>query len=315
MTSRILVLGATGFVGRRIVDALARTDWAEPVAAARRAREGAIGVDAADTASLSAALANVDGLVNCVAGSPETIAANARALRAALDARATPLPVVYFSSMAVYGGAEGRIDEDAAFDGNSAYGLAKIEAERLLGPVPTVTILRPGCIYGGGSPQWSVRIARLLRAHRLGDLGAAGDGCSNLVHIDDVVQAVLAALRTPDAAGRAYNLAMPDAPRWNDYFVAYGRALGATPVARIGARRLKLETKVLAPMLKIAEIAGRKVGVKDLPPPLSPALARLWQQDIRLDVRRVEAALGIAWRPWKDALQSEATTPSSRHPG
>ncbi|RAR52628.1 nucleoside-diphosphate-sugar epimerase [Paraburkholderia unamae] len=304
--ARILVLGATGYVGRHLVKALAAADWAEPVAASRREGSGLRRVDAADPASLRAALAGADGLVNCVAGAPEAIVANARALRAALDAHGTPLPVVHFSSMAVYGAAEGRIDEDAALQAVSPYGQAKREAERLLVTLPALTVLRPGCIYGGGSPQWSLRIAQLLRARRLGDLGAAGDGCSNLVHIDDVVRAALAALSTPTAGGRAYNLAMADAPRWNEYFVAYARILGATPVERIGGRRLAFETKLLAPALKIAEIAGRKLGGVKVPPPLPPSLARLWQQDIKLDARRAEATFGLAWTPWHAALQAEA---------
>ena len=313
MKARILVLGATGFVGRHLVKALSSTEWAEPVAASRREGSGVRRVDAADPASLAAALADVDGVVNCVAGTPATIVDNARALFAALDARGAPMPVVHFSSMAVYGAAEGRIDETAVLDAVSPavspalspYGKAKAESEGLLTSLPALTILRPGCIYGGGSPQWSVRIAQLLRARRLGDLGAAGDGCSNLVHIDDVVQAALAALRMPASGAQVYNLAMADAPRWNEYFVAYARILGATPVERIGARRLALETKVLAPALKIAEIAGRKLGGVKLPPPLPPSLARLWQQDIRLDASRAERAFDIAWTPWRIALQAE----------
>ncbi|MEX3687321.1 NAD-dependent epimerase/dehydratase family protein [Paraburkholderia sp. BR14263] len=306
MKARILVLGATGFVGRHLVKALSRTEWAEPVAASRREGSGLRRVDAADPASLAAALADVHGVVNCVAGAPATIVANARALAAALAARGAPLPVVHFSSMAVYGAAEGRIDEAAALDAVSPYGHAKVESERLLAALPALTILRPGCIYGGGSPQWSARIAQLLCARRLGDLGAAGDGCSNLVHIDDVVQAALAALRTPASGAQAYNLAMAEAPRWNEYFVAYARILGATPVERIGARRLALETKLWAPALKIAGIAGRKLGGVKVPPPLPPSLARLWQQDIRLDSRRAEQAFGMTWTPWRVALQAEA---------
>ncbi|WZB74124.1 NAD-dependent epimerase/dehydratase family protein [Achromobacter insuavis] len=41
MKQRILVLGANGYVGRRVVAALAASDWAEPVAGVRRARSKA----------------------------------------------------------------------------------------------------------------------------------------------------------------------------------------------------------------------------------------------------------------------------------
>ncbi len=308
MKQRILVLGANGYVGRRVVAALTASDWAEPVAGVRRARQQGreIVLDAADPAAVTRALGEVDAAVNCVAGSPDTMTAGARALAAALDARATRL--VHFSSMAVYGAARGDISEDHPMAANlQGYGGAKVETERLLAARDAVVTLRPGCIYGPDSPQWSLRIADLLRAHRIGDLGAAGDGCSNLVYIDDVVAAVLAGLRAP-AGAAAYNLAMADAPDWNGYFLAYARALGAVPLKRIGARRLKIETHLLAPALKIAEIGLRRVGLR-LPPPIPPSLARLWRQPIRLVSTRAEQQLGLRWTSLQQGLTATVAAP------
>lgn len=301
MKQRILVLGANGYVGRRVVSALAASDWADPVASVRRARQQGreIVLDATDPAAVTRALGEVDAVVNCVAGSPDAMTAGARALATALDAREARL--VHFSSMAVYGAARGDIGEDHPVAANlQGYAGAKVEAERLLAARETVVTLRPGCIYGPDSPQWSLRIADLLRAHRIGDLGAAGDGCSNLVYIDDVVAAVLAGLRTPTAAA-AYNLAMAEAPDWNGYFLAYARALDAVPVKRIGPRRLKIETHLLAPVLKIAEIGLRRVGLR-LPPPIPPSLARLWRQPIRLVSTRAEQQLGLRWTSLQQGL-------------
>ncbi len=211
------------------------------------------------------------------------------------------------SSMAVYGDATGTVTEDRRMiRGHGAYGDAKIAAEEAAQGHDAV-ILRPGCIYGPGSTQWSLRPARLLAAHRLGDLGAAGDGCSNLVHVDDVVAAVLAGLRLPSGGARAFNLAMADAPDWNAYLVAYAQALGAVPVRRIGAKRLKIETKLLAPPLKIAEILAGKIGKAEaVPPPIPPSLVRLFAQDIRLVPDRATAELAVAWTPLADGLAGAA---------
>ena len=79
------------------------------------------------------------------------------------------------------------------------------------------------------------------------------------------------------------------------------RALEAVPLKRIGARRLKIETHLLAPALKIAEIGLRRVGVR-LPPPIPPSLARLWRQPIRLVSTRAEQQLGLHWTSLQQGL-------------
>jgi len=256
--------------------------------------------DAGDGAALAAALKDVGAVVNCVAGSASDMVRVARVLQACLMAMALPPRLIHFSSMAVYGAGTGSIAEDHALDASiSAYAQAKVECEDILAPVADCWLLRPGCIYGPGSTQWSERIARLLEQRRIGDLGAAGDGCSNLVYIEDVLDAVEAALRHDSlSAPRAVNLAMADAPSWNDYFMAYGRALRAVPVPRLPRWRMKLEARVLAPPLKILEIAARRLGLRlDLPPPIPGSLQRLWAQDIRLDVRAAERLFGLNWTP------------------
>jgi nucleoside-diphosphate-sugar epimerase len=314
MKTKVLVLGANGYVGQAVVRALQGADWAAPVAgvrgASRLAGVDSVRLDATDSAALAEAAGNVGAIVNCVAGSPATMVAGARALRTALEPMGADAPrLVHFSSMAIYGGATGVVDEDRPSGANlSGYAGAKVDCEALLADLPNVVILRPGCIYGPASPQWSDRIASLLAHRRIGDLGAAGDGCSNLVYIDDVVEAVLQAVQRADVGGGVFNLAMAQAPSWNDYFVAFGRRLGAVPVARIGPRRLKLETKLLAPALKIMEIgAGRlRLNTRRLPPPIPPSLLRLWGQDIRLSSARAQQQLGMTWTPLAKGLGEAA---------
>ena len=213
---RILVLGATGFIGRRVVDALAASTWATPVAASRRARPGQPGslvVDATRADALAAALQGIDGVVNCVAGDAAVIAGNAAALFDAASRLPQPPPVVHLSSMAAYGSAVGLVDETAPLLGDlDAYSSAKAAAETRAAAYPAAVILRPGIVYGPGSPWWSDRIARLLVARRLGDLGARGDGWCNLVHVDDVARAAVSALRMPEALHRPSISVRPHRP-------------------------------------------------------------------------------------------------------
>lgn len=296
---RVLVLGADGFVGRRVMARLSQAAGIEPIAGTRRSiaagDTGRVAVDATDRASLDAALRGVDAIVNAVAGDADTIRRNGTAVFAAAAGRR----VVHLSSMAVYGAATGTIDETAPLaQAAGAYGDAKIAAERAADG--DTVILRPGCIYGAGSPQWTRRIATLLRQRRIGDLGAAGDGCSNIVHVDDVARAVEAGLR---GGSGAYNLAMPGAPDWNGYFLAFAKALGAVPVRRIPRWQMTLDSKLAAIPLKLAE---RLPG--QAPPAIPPSLARLWAQDMRLDATRATREWALDWTPLESGVAEAASS-------
>ena len=312
---KVLVLGGSGYVGSRLCTMLLGSGWATPVSgSSRRAADGVerLRVDTRDRASLDQALRGIDAVVNCVAGSGPAIGDGARLLaEAALAAGCRR--IVHLSSMSVYGPVEGRIDESAALDGSLGwYAQAKCDAERHMATFAerggTATLLRPGCVWGPGSELWVGRIGKLLRGRRLGDLGVAGDGWSNLVHVDDVCSVVLAALRQPPATPlAAYNLAAPDSPRWNEYFVDLALALGATPVPRLSRRRLRLDALLAGPPLKVAEkIAARVLGPGhrlQIPVPLPPGLLGLWERHLQLDSSRAERELGLQWTPYALTLQ------------
>ncbi len=307
---RVLVLGASGFIGSRIVAALAASDWAMPVAASRSggAQGPGVGetlrVDARDPAGMQTALRGVAAVVNCVAGDAESIVTGARVLFASCAGLQPEPRVVHLSTMQVYGTAVGRVDEQAPLRGDwDAYGAAKVMAEEIARGFPSVVVLRPGIVYGPGSPIWTRMVGQWLRARRLGDLGTAGEGTCNLVHVDDVVEAVLRALRLPGIAGEAFNLAMPEPPTWNGYFRAYGAALG-TPVMRISALQLWLEQALLAPPLKLAQIGAQALQRQWQPPaPLRPWFVRLCGQRLQLDPGKAERILGMRWKDLPEGLR------------
>jgi nucleoside-diphosphate-sugar epimerase len=317
---RVLILGANGFVGSRLVAALFRSGWATPIAAVRaRAakrvpwRDVEVRVwNSADPTSLAAALQDVDFVVNCVLGDSASIVGTAQHLFAA--ARKFPIErVVHMSSMAVYGASTGIVDETAPFDGSTGwYATAKIRAERFAMDFSlqggSVVVLRPSCIYGPGSYPWTRRIARLLRAGRIGDLGPLGDGLCNLIYIDDVIGAILHSLQRPNVAGEAFNVSNARVETWNRYFARLAAAIGAGPIRRISARRLKLDTMVAAMPLKALELIFHYVGfaVSDIPDPIPPSLVRIWRQDIQLDHHKSDALLGFARTPLDHGIAASA---------
>jgi 2-alkyl-3-oxoalkanoate reductase len=310
----VLVLGASGFIGRRIVAALAATEWARPVAASRnpsRARFGAgvdsISLEATDQMGLERELQSVGAVVSCISGTSDVIVRGGRALLAAIEGVSPRPRLVYLSSMAAYGSARGIVGEAAPLLGDlGEYSLAKATVDRLSANAAGAVRLRPGIVYGPGSPWWSLGIGRLLLQHRLGDLGVRGDGGCNLVHVDDVALAVVRSLEVREAAGEAFNLGYPDPLTWNEYFLRYARALGAAPVRRITGARLRVELGLYGPALKIAaKLLGR--ADERLPyPPIRPWLTNLCQHDIRIDVGKAEQRLGLQWRPLDTGLEQTA---------
>lgn len=286
----VLILGASGFIGSRVAAALARSPIYRPIAASRRS---AVAVDATDRRSVLGALRDVDCVINCIAGNERTMV---RATQVLCDAARSvpPRRMIHLSSMAVYGAATGTITEDhAPVEPISGYGRAKIACEeivrRYVRDGGDAVILRPTCVFGPGSAQWTVRLARLLQGRRLGDLGTIGDGGCNLAFIDDLVGAIISAMDAPDVSGRAFNISSPAELTWNQFLMTFGRALDATPVRRIPARVIKIETKILAPFRRIAAKATKAPWTEAI----TPSLIALFQQDIRIDSSAARSALWL----------------------
>jgi len=300
MSARVVVHGAENFVGRRLLQALAASQWATPVA-----------VRTADVRSLQSALADAVAVAHCVGGDAASVERGATTLYGALASLSATPRVVHLSSMTVYGSVTGTVDEHSATPADlGPYAHAQRSAEARAAQYRNRVILRPGAEYGPDCSHWSGRIARLLQARRLGDLGPAGDGYANLVFIDDLLAVFQYALRQPGIESAVFNVALAEKPTWNDYLIAYGQALGAVPVQRIPARRLRVETRLLAVPLKVTEIAVAKLARTGVRPPLpiTRSMLQLFSQEIVLDVARIEQAMGIRWTPLAEGLQRAAAS-------
>ena len=294
----LLVYGAGSPLGKRVMEMLASSADLKAVAAESLAPD-----------ALRTAVGEAQAVLNATTGAPAAIQHAAARLAEVMGGAAPGKRLVHVSSMTVYGERTGLCEVTSPSSGSlPAYAAAHVAAEAIARAHPDTVVLRPGVEYGPGCEAWSGRIARWLQARRIGDLGAGGDGYCNLIFIDDLVRAVLAATRAPALAGRVFNVAMRDPPTWNGYLVGFGVALGAIPVRRMTRRRWDIETKLLAPPLKVAELTIGRVSwiAKRLPPAIPPSFRRLCSQEIRLEVGDTEAALGVSWMPLSAGLQAAA---------
>ena len=317
---KILILGGSGFIGQCLARLLQASAEFEIVSASRRLTSlqqlpiQYLSLDTLCQTDLQRALQGVDCVVNCVAGDAKSIAEGAKILvNAMLTANCRQL--VHLSSMAVYGGFEGVASETTHLVEQAGwYAMAKCEAEQQVRQFVkqggSAVIFRPGCVYGEGSEQWVGRIGRLIRQRRLGDLGINGDGWSNLIHVDDLCQAIQKVLtQNCNETLRIYNLAAADSPRWNQYFMDFGLAIAATPLPRVTLRQLKADAYFCGPPLKLMQkLAVRlKPTQTSLPDPLPPGLVRYFKQDIKVDAALVTKQLNLTTMPYATGLQRSVT--------
>jgi nucleoside-diphosphate-sugar epimerase len=199
--------------------------------------------------------------------------------------------LVHISSMSVIdwaGSDERSVNEEAPLeprpDKRGDYTRAKLEAERIVveaakAGLPCV-ILRPGQIFGGGIPLINGAVARKAAGRWL----VLGDGKLELplVYIDDVVQAILAAIDKRITRGEIIQIIDPEPMTQEDVLAAAG---GATPILRV-PRRLVLALGKLSELPLGALGKQSPIGTYRL----KSALARLHYESDR-------ATTLLGWRP------------------
>jgi 2-alkyl-3-oxoalkanoate reductase len=237
---RVAVVGASGFVGNRLVEQWHLEERAEVVPVVRRPEAASSALrlpldcrvaDALDERALARALTGCDAVVHAGAGPrPFVTQSPARVVRAA--ARAGARTVIYLSSMAVHGWDAGPgTDESTPLPPRHPipYNGWKARGERALGRACRETrtrfvILRPGIVYGPRS-QW---IAGFARAVLEGSayVVAGGRGVCNAIYVDNLVHAVGLALEREEAAGETFLVADDDAVTWRMLYEPVCLALG-----------------------------------------------------------------------------------------
>ena len=275
MTNKILITGASGFIGSFIVEEALRRGmevWAAVRATSSRRylqdnRIHFIELDFTSCESLKRQLAGHDfdyvvhaaGVTKCL-DRDDFRRMNTDGTRHLVDALIglhTPLKrFVFLSSLSVYGAVHERqpyqdITENDCPRPNTAYGKSKLEAERYLDSIGNdfpYIILRPTGVYGPRERDYFL-MAESIKRHVDFAVGFSQQDIT-FVYVLDVVQAVFLALDR-GMSGRKYFLSDGEVYRSTDFSDLLKREMG-----------VKWMLRIIAPVwvLRIVTFMGEKIS-------------------------------------------------------
>jgi len=309
--TRVLVTGATGFIGGAVaarllglgctVVGLSRDEHRARLLA-KLGYQPALG-EIGNVQSLSRACTGCEIAIHCAAlvgpGHPPReyarviVEGTQNALSAA--ARAGVRRFVYVSSVAAYRrprlwprrGVE-VIDEDSPLgQAGEPYGESKARAEALCRSFYNrgelnIAVVRPTLVYGPNDRGFLPFLIQALRRRKI-RLIDGGTAPVSLVHVSDVAEAILRAAVAERAEGRAYNLDGPDRLTWHAFVAKLTRELGMREPQSVPwpiAWALGAACEVGAAARLISE------------PPLSRAVVRFFVAQRRFSTARAEYELG-----------------------
>jgi len=304
----VLVTGATGLIGGRLCEVMALSGAFEPRpfvhstgSAWRIARfplDFAIG-DLCNAASVDRAMDGCDAVVHLARGDAAVMRRGLEnVLRAAVTHRVPRF--VHISSVAVYGSQPPpqSTSEAPATRSDLPYGNAKLEQEHRVLRYRRrhgldVVVLRPPNVYGPFA-SFTLGMVDTIRSHGVAIVDGGRNPC-NLVHVDNLVEAILLSLWKPEAPGQVFHVTDGEPVSWERCITDHGALLRVevphvTTAELVPATRERLVRDSLRALSEgevcraLARIPVVKRGFQSLPDQAKQAI-RAWLR-AREPVRR-----------------------------
>ncbi len=250
---RILVTGATGFIGGRLAQRLALEEGAVVTGTGRQldkvpfVREAGVDLqraDLRDTAVFRRLLADKEIVIHSAALLTKHRASEEEARQVNIAATTDLLRLademgvqrfVHISSTNAYGPPQ-RLVVDESHPLNTkqrdTYGRSKAIGEEAVwetaaGLDLAVTAARPGMVYGPRASSWTIKMVEAIQKG-LPVIFGAGDGYALPVYIDNLVDGLMLTAVSPNAPGESFNFVDPPVD-WRTFFDYYGAMCGQKP--------------------------------------------------------------------------------------
>jgi dihydroflavonol-4-reductase len=304
----VLVTGGTGFIGSHLVEALLESGQTPRclIRSTKKqipAKADIVYGDLESGAGLAEALEGVETVIH-LAGVTKALSkgefylGNARAtenLARAVAGRA--IRMVHVSSLAAIGPSEAGapVAEDAEPRPLTHYGKSKLLAEQSVRELlPDAVIVRPPVVYGPRDTD----VFQMLKSisHGVQVRIAGGERWFQAIYVKDLVDGILTAARSPQAAGRTYFLAHDKVVCWSELGTVAGGIMGNRP------RVLRIPVPIAYAVGCCAELwsgISRKPGILSREK-VREAQCRYWTCDTRRAAHelgfeaRTSLALGIS---------------------
>ena len=297
----IVVTGASGFIGRAVVQRL--LDEGRRVVSLGRTDPGIPGLahvtwDVREAAGpeVLRALPYLETVIHCAgivddwADADELHAVNVIGTRHVLDAFPDQR-IIHLSSTEVYDPQRDhdRLYEEAGPVAEARYPsgpeLSKALAETVIQRVrPQTLVLRPSVVYGPGDTTLFPRLRAIIED---GQLRIPGGGRKRitLTHIDTLVEAMLAGIARPDVSG-PINVGDPKPYVLKEALLTY--------LARAGEERVVLDEVPADLAMARAWYAERRARKKGTRPPITRTTIRQVIHERTYDLTRLEQQLGCS---------------------
>lgn len=248
--NKVLVTGATGFIGYRLAEVLAKRENARVIGAGRKLEKAAslkdqgvelLALDLTDQKQLREAFSDVKYVFHCagaLGGDDKTaerinVTATETIVRAAAEKGVRRM--VHISTVGVYDMKHSDVVEEStplALDHPSSYPRTKARGEKAAFEAGKrhdveVVAVRPSMVYGPGDGVWTTMMYDNVRK---GKPVFLGDGSYNFnpVYLDDVVDAMIKAAISADVDGEAFNISS-EVSTWKTFMDYYGDACNKKP--------------------------------------------------------------------------------------